>query len=71
MFYQQITYTIRLYFFKSTRKHISELKDLCLEYQRLQKAYLRMLPKVDPNIIDDFFDANRKHIHTHIMSEST
>jgi hypothetical protein len=31
----------------------SELQELGLQYQRLQEAYRRILPKVDPNLIDD------------------
>jgi hypothetical protein len=31
----------------------SELQELRLQYQRLQEAYRKILPKVDPNLIDD------------------
>ena len=34
-------------------KKASELQELNLQYQRLQEAYRKILPKVDPNLIDD------------------
>ncbi len=46
----------------------SELQDLRLEYQRLLEAYRRILPKVDPDLIDDF-DADRKTIHPSCLNQ--
>jgi hypothetical protein len=38
----------------------SELQELRLQYQRLQEAYRKILPKVDPNLIDDCFQVYTK-----------
>lgn len=35
----------------------SELQELRLQYQRLQEAYRKILPKVDPNLIDDLLSS--------------
>jgi hypothetical protein len=37
----------------------SELQELRLQYQRLQEAYRKILPKIDSNLIDDLLS----HLH--------
>jgi hypothetical protein len=41
----------------------SELQELRLQYQRLQEAYRKILPKVDPNLIDDLLSLNPANLH--------
>ena len=45
----------------------SKLQELCLAYQRLQKAYRSILPKVDPNLIDDLLSRREKEPDTEPM----
>jgi hypothetical protein len=47
--------------------NVSELQELRLQYQRLQEAYRRILPKVDPNLIDDLLSRQQKGPHTEPM----
>jgi hypothetical protein len=48
-------------------ENASELQKLRLEYQRLQEAYRKILPKVDSNLIDDLLSRQQKDPHTEPM----
>lgn len=48
-------------------KDSSRLQELRLEYQSLQKAYRSILPKVDPNLIDDLLSRSEKDPDTESM----
>jgi hypothetical protein len=41
-------------------ENVSELQELRLEYQRLQEAYRGILPKVDPNLIEDLLSRQQE-----------
>ena len=41
-------------------ENASELQELRLEYQKLQETYRKILPKVDPNLIDDLLSRRQK-----------
>jgi hypothetical protein len=45
----------------------SELQELRLQYQRLQEAYRKILPKVDPNLIDDLLSSLHEDPDTQSM----
>ena len=45
----------------------SELNELRLEYQRLQEVYRKILPKVDPDLIDDLLSRQQKDPDTKPM----
>lgn len=45
----------------------SELQELRLQYQRLQETYQKILPKVDPNLIDDLLSRRQKDPYTEPM----
>jgi hypothetical protein len=48
-------------------ENVSELERLRVEYKRLQEAYRRILPKVDPNLIDDLLSCQQEDPHTEPM----
>ena len=48
-------------------ENVSELERLRVEYKRLQEAYRRILPKVDPNLIEDLLSRQQKDPHTEPM----
>ena len=48
-------------------ENTGQLQELRLEYQRLQEAYLKILPKVDPNLIDDLLLRRKKDPYTEPM----
>lgn len=48
-------------------KDSSRLQELRLEHQSLQKAYRSILPKVDPNLIDDLLSRSEKDPDTEPM----
>jgi hypothetical protein len=48
-------------------ENASKLQELCLQYQRLQEAYRKILPKVDPNLIDDLLSRQREAPYTEAM----
>ncbi|HEU4824359.1 MAG TPA: hypothetical protein VFS97_13110 [Nitrososphaeraceae archaeon] len=45
----------------------SELQELRLQYQKLQETYQKILPKVDPNLIDDLLSRRQKDPYTEPM----
>jgi hypothetical protein len=47
--------------------NVSELQELRLQYQRLQEAYRRILPKVDPNLIEDLLSRQQEDPYTEPM----
>jgi hypothetical protein len=48
-------------------KDSSRLQELRLEHQSLQKAYRSILPKVDPNLIDDLLSRSEEDPDTEPM----
>jgi hypothetical protein len=48
-------------------ENASELQELRLEYQKLQETYRKILPKVDPNLIDDLLSRRQKDPYTEPM----
>jgi hypothetical protein len=47
--------------------NVSELQELRLQYQRLQEAYRRILPKVDPHLIDDLLSRQQEDLYSEPM----
>ena len=45
-------------------ENTGQLQELRLEYQRLQETYRKILPKVDPNLIDDLLLRREKDPYT-------
>ena len=48
-------------------ENVSELQELRLEYQRLQEAYRGILPKVDPNLIEDLLSRQQEDLYAEQM----
>jgi hypothetical protein len=48
-------------------ENTGQLQELRLEYQRLQETYRKILPKVDPNLIDDLLLRREKDPYTEPM----
>ena len=48
-------------------ENTGELQELRLQYQRLREAYRKILPKVDPNLIDDLLLRREKDPYTEPM----
>jgi hypothetical protein len=48
-------------------ENTSELRELRLQYQRLREAYRRILPKVEPDLIDDLLSRQQEDPDTRPM----
>ena len=49
------------------KQNISDLQQLHLQYQNLRGAYQKILPKVDPELIDDLLLREKEDPDTRLM----